>query len=307
LCVQRDILAAIAYFDIFNYPVTQAEIHLFLREPAAHSIVSAALGDLQREGWIYSLGDCYSLQDDFGLLHRRRLGNVKAREMLHKADRIAAFLSAFPFVRGVAVSGSLSKNYADEASDIDFFIITASGRLWLARSILHCFKKFTFLFHKQHLFCMNYFVDEAGLKIREQNLYTATEVVTLIPLRGIKAFHDFYKENLWTRDFLPNHTMKISYVEPAKSPFHKKIAEIVLSNPLGNLLDYLLMKLTAFRWLEKTRKKKRNRRGIVMGMDASRHYAKPDPENFQKKLIQVYEQKIFNLFRRFESRVKSIY
>jgi hypothetical protein len=34
---------------------------------------------------------------------------------------------------------------------------------------------------------MNYFVDEADLDIKEKNIYTATELFTLIPLAGMEA------------------------------------------------------------------------------------------------------------------------
>lgn len=303
----HDILAALSYFDLFDYPLTQAEIFQFLRTPLSHSAYVHELDGLVREGWVFCYDDCYSLQDDPALAVRRRKGNAAARKMMSHAYRAASLLSAFPFVRGVAVSGSLSKNYADERSDIDFFIITAKNRLWLARTFMHCFKKLTFLAGKQDWFCMNYYVDESMLEIREKNIYTATEVATLLPLRGIGAFQHFFARNKWSRDYLPNHMLRVSYVEELKNPFSKKIAEIVLNNPLGNLLDYLLMKLTARRWARKTKERKKNRRGVIMSLDANRHFAKPHPDNFQKKLIQVYEQKIVHLFRRYESRAKSIY
>jgi predicted nucleotidyltransferase len=47
---------------------------------------------------------------------------------IKKAKAVAKFLSWFPYIRGIAISGSLSKNFADENSDLDFFIITAANR-----------------------------------------------------------------------------------------------------------------------------------------------------------------------------------
>ena len=291
LCVKQDILATLSYFDIFDYPLTQTEVFQFLGNSHSHKEFTDALHDLCAETWIYRLDEFYSLQNHHPLARRRKEGNIRAREMLKTAEKIAGFLSRFPFVRGVAVSGSLSKNFADEDSDIDFFIITAKNRLWLARTFMHCFKKLTFLFRKQEWFCMNYYIDEEMLQIKEKNLYTATEVATLLPLRGINAFKNFYAQNTWSREYLPNHLLRVSYVDEIKKPFIKKLAEFFLNNPLGTLFDHLLMKLTAHRWLQKTRKLKLNKRGIVMGMDASKHYSKPNPECFQKKLLQAYEKK----------------
>jgi hypothetical protein len=65
------------------------------------------------------------------------------------------------------------------------FITTAKNRLWIARTLMHGLKKLTFLFNKQHYFCMNYYVDEVQqLQIREKNIYTAIEVATLMPSTG---------------------------------------------------------------------------------------------------------------------------
>ena len=307
MCVKQDILATLSYFDIFDYPLTQTEIFQFLRHTHPQTEFSGALQDLCMENWIYKLDEFYSLKDNYALVTRRKEGNARARTMLKTAEKIANFLSGFPFVRGVAISGSLSKNFADKDSDIDFFIITSKNKLWVARTIMHCFKKLTFLVKKQEWFCMNYYIDEGMFQIKEKNIFTATEVATLLPLRGISAFREFYANNKWSRHYLPNHVLRVSYMNETKNSFLKKTIEFLLGNPLGNLLDRFFMKLTRYRWAQKTKNRKLNKRGIVMGMDVSRHYAKPDPESFQKKLVETYEKRIFNLFLRYESKAKSIY
>jgi predicted nucleotidyltransferase len=307
LCVKQDILATLSYFDIFDYPLTQTEIFQFLGHVHSQKDFAAGMQELCIESWVYKLDDFYSLQDNYSLVIRRKEGNARARTMLKTAEKIAGFLSRFPFVKGVAVSGSLSKNFADKDSDIDFFIITSKNKLWLARTFMHCFKKLTFLVKKQEWFCMNYYIDEEMLQIKEKNLFTATEVATLLPLRGINSFREFYVSNKWSRNYLPNHILRVCHIDELKNSFLKKTIEVIFSNPLGNLLDFLLMKYTAYRWSRKTKNLKLNKRGIVMSMDISRHYAKPHPDNFQKNLMQAYEKKIFNLFLRYESKAKSIY
>ena len=61
------------------------------------------------------------------------------------------------------------------------------------------------------------------------------------------------------------------------------------------------MKITAGRWLKKTHLKKLNSHGIVMGMDTGKHYAKPEPKNFQSKLLARYENKVAQLLREYEN------
>ncbi|MGZ3945581.1 MAG: hypothetical protein ACXVJB_11605, partial [Mucilaginibacter sp.] len=202
--------------------------------------------------------------------------------------------------RGIAISGSLSKNFADDDSDIDLFIVTAKNRLWIARTIMHCFKKLTFLIKKEHYFCMNYYIDEEDLQIHEKNIYTATEVATLMPLHGDAVFEQFYTANCWTRSYLPNKCLRLATAKPVKSSFVKRLVEILFDNRLGNTIDKWLMNITKRRWVAKMQMKKKNSRGIIMAMDAGKHYAKPDPFNFQYKLISSYQKRVEQILERSE-------
>jgi hypothetical protein len=139
---------------------------------------------------------------------------------------------------------------------------------------------------------MNYYIDEEQLEIVEKTIYTAIEIVTLIPLQGDSIIEKFYAENAWTRKYLPNKIMRLSSAKPVKSSFFKALFESLLNNPIGNALDNLLMKITAGRWQKKTQQKKRNAKGSIMAMDVSKHFAKPDPRNFQSNLLKQYEDKI---------------
>ncbi len=59
------------------------------------------------------------LKNEPFLVERREKGNTKAAEMIAIARKVGDLLIRFPYVRGIAISGSLSKNFADDDSDID--------------------------------------------------------------------------------------------------------------------------------------------------------------------------------------------
>jgi predicted nucleotidyltransferase len=289
---KENILATLAYFDIFKYPLTGGEIFLFLKNKYDQADFEHALKYLVASQSVYQFSNFYTLKNDYSLIARRYNGNKKAAEMIKIAATVGDMLIKFPYVRGIAISGSLSKNFADENSDIDLFIITAKNRLWIARSLMHAFKKLTFLVNKQDYFCMNYYIDEAQLEIKEKTIYTAIEVVTLIPLQGDTIIEQFYAANSWTRTYLPNKIMRISSAKPVKPSLFKNLFEKTFNNPVGNSIDNLLMKITAGRWGKKTSQKKLNSKGTIMSMDADKHYCKPDPRNFQARLLDQYESKI---------------
>lgn len=289
---KENILATLAYFDLFKYPLTSGEIYLFLKSKHHQADFELALRYLVAHRSVYQFGNLYSLKNDHSLTTRRYNGNQKAAELIKIAHKIGDWLIRFPYVRGIAISGSLSKNYADEHSDIDLFIITAKNRLWIARTLMHAFKKLTFLVNKQDYFCMNYYIDEAQLEIREKTIYTAVEVVTLIPLQGDTVMERFYAANSWTRQYLPNKIMRISSAKPLKPSIFKSVFERLFNNFIGDVIDTLLMNITSACWIKKTEQKKLNAKGAVMAMDTGKHYAKPDPKNFQARLLAQYEKRI---------------
>jgi hypothetical protein len=299
--IKENIIATLAYFDLFNYPLTRAEVFLFLKKKYDFDFFDNALKCLLKDEVIYQFDNLYCLKNDHYLIARRKKGNKKAGELIKIAEKVGSILIKFPFVRGIAISGSLSKNFADEQSDIDLFIVTAKNRLWLARTIMHCFKKLTFLVNKQHYFCMNYYIDEQRLEIAEKNIYTAIEIATLIPLQGDITFEKFYAANSWTRNFLPNKNMRIASAKPIKTSVLKTLFEWLLNNSAGNAIDNLLMKITAARWSKKTLHKKLNNHGLILGMLTSKHFAKPDPKNFQSNLLIRYERKVSETLRGYEN------
>jgi hypothetical protein len=55
------------------------------------------------------------------------------------------------------------------------------------------------------------------------------------------------------------------------------------------------MKITVRRWQKKTESKKRNKRGIILGLDAGTHYCKPNPKYFQQKVVSQFNLKMEQL------------
>lgn len=295
--IEENIIATLAYFDLFSYPLNRGEIYLFLPVKCDMNVFNHSLNSLVNDRHIYRFEKFYSLKDDVYLVQRRIKGNKKAAELMQTAQKVCNTLIKFPYVRGIGVSGSLSKNFADEDSDIDLFIITAKNRLWVARTLMHMLKKLAYLAGKEHYFCMNYYIDEQTLLINEQNIYTATEVVTLIPLQGDVAFVDFFTANAWSRQFLPNNIMRLSTAKTASKSRFKTFVESLLNNRFGNWLDDQLWHISANRWSKKTISKQRNNKGQVMVMNTGKHFAKPDPGDFQANLMSRYKLKMEGLLK----------
>ena len=277
------ILHTLAYFDVFNYPLNCDEIREFLPRRCPEHIFLESLRLLLEEGSIHFFESYYSLHPNPLLLHRRRMGNRRADKMLGAARRTGRFLYRFPFVKAVGISGSLSKHYADEKADFDFFIITAANRHWIARTLMHLFKKLTYLAGMQHRFCMNYYIDEKALLIPDQNVFTAVEMKTLLPVGGAGMMHRFFQLNDWTNDFLPQKKFRLQEGQEVKTGFFKRLGQRLFG---FDGLNRYLYRLTAARWKQKELRGAKNEKGICMGLIAGEHFAKADPGGFQELVLR---------------------
>jgi len=293
--IRQNILQTLAYFDVFNYPLTNEEVRRFLPEKCNQLVVNEILYQLIKEDIIYKLNNFYSLQNQPQLAEIRLAGNKRAIKLLKIARRAAKILSWFPFVQSIAVSGSLSKNFADEKADIDFFIITSANRLWIARTFMHVFKKLTFLAGKQNWFCMNYYIDEMKMEIAEKNIFTAMEIVTLMPMQGINCFKKFIEANSWTHNYFREQIITNEKNGEIKKVVFRKCLEKIFNSSLGISIERRLMRVTDERWKKKTHQGKVNDHGRRLAMITNPHFSKPDPAIFQSKVLRKYQHKVKRL------------
>ncbi|HEY0434469.1 MAG TPA: hypothetical protein VGC95_11380 [Chitinophagaceae bacterium] len=289
---ESTVLKALAYFDLFDYPLTREEIRCFAEIELSNEELDAALIRLLFANAITRMDRFFSLRNDHALVQRRINGNQRAQDVLPKALRAGRFLYRFPFVKAVGISGSLSKQFADEKADFDFFIITRRNRLWIARTMLHLFKKLTYLAGRQHQFCMNYFVDEAALLIEEQNLYSAIEIATLIPVAGAPAFDRFFQLNSWIHKWLPAAKMPNDEWSKDREHSMKRRVENAVEMLPADGLDDRLLQLTTDRWKRKERIGARNVKGNRMNLITGKHFSKSDPDSFQSRLMSLYQSRL---------------
>ncbi|WAC03765.1 nucleotidyltransferase domain-containing protein [Lacinutrix neustonica] len=195
-------LKPILYYSIFNYPLTKEEIFLY-SQSQNRDIIENEIKTLESINVLKEHKGFYIYNNDTAIAERRLISNRKAMQIMPKALKRAQFISKFPYVKSVSISGALSKGSYDNDGDIDFFIITKPNRLWIARTSLILYKKI-FLLNSKKYFCVNYFISTNHPEISEKNLFTATELATLIPVTGKKTYTAFLEKNSWAKKHFPN-------------------------------------------------------------------------------------------------------
>lgn len=243
------IVKTLLYFNIFNHPLLASEIVEFSTiEHDELSNVQHHLDELVEKGLIYKIGKFYAITDKALYVDRRIKGNEQAAIYLKRAKIVSRVISWFPYVRGVMISGSLSKGYMDKGSDIDYFIVTEQSRLWVCRSILALFRK-VMVGALRKYFCINYFVSTATLNIPDKNLFTATEIVSVYPTYGQLAYYKLQQENSWVKEYFPNKKTNEITINNSTYPFSIKAAvEFLLNGKMGEKLDAYLFSLMLKRW-----------------------------------------------------------
>ncbi len=286
---QISIIKTLIYFDVFSYPVTFMELKDFMQTPIQdEELLIEDLMQLLKKQLIFSIDDYYTLKNDKKLVIRRLAGNKQAEKHVHKAFKNAKLIGSFPYVRGVGISGSLSKGYMDESGDVDFFIITEPERLWIARTLLILYKKI-FLLNSRKYFCVNYFIDTNHLEIQDKNIFTATEILTLIPAYNHNVFKCFIEKNSWAQKHLPNKLPVITNIENASNHFIKSKVEQLLNNKPGSYIDSLFMKLTLKKWKRKF--KHIEETDFELAMRTRKYVSKHHPQGFQQKVLLAIEKK----------------
>jgi hypothetical protein len=284
------VLHTMMYFDVFRHPLTTDEIRRNCQwRGCTLSETAAALEDLQQKGFVAEEEGYWFIRGKNNLVQLRREREERAAHFLRKAKKYASFISGFPFVRGVYISGSLSKGTMDPNGDIDYFIITAPRRLWVARSLLVLFKKI-FLLNSRKYFCVNYFIDTEQLAIPDRNLFVATEINFIRPMSNGTLYSDFMRSNHWVELFYPNSVKHAADKIPEpRNGRMKRTLEKILQGNLGEWLDDRLLRITLNRWKKKF--------PYVAGQDfevdfrSRRHVSKHHPQGFQRRVSTELERR----------------
>jgi hypothetical protein len=289
---QMAILSAIHYFDIFNYPLKAEEIWRNSQFNDSLDTLILELQNLIKANYLKQIDDYYVLtiknRDCITLRHK----NEKGIEFIKpKVIQYSCFISKFPFVEAIGLSGSYSKGVYGEKDDIDYFIITKQNRLWLCRSLLRAYKKFFQKKTNKKYLCMNYFVENTNLEVPDKNIFVATEIKTLVPAYNHSIYLDFMKANEWSNTFLPNYTNQSSALIESKSVYWLKVLlEKVLNGKLG---DYLENKLFVF--MEKRRKrlfKQFNETEFDLNMRTTKQVEKHHPKGTQQMVLSNLKERL---------------
>lgn len=234
----RSISHTLAYADVFDYPLTAQEVYRYL--PAANVSFEEILTALHDERFFVRVREYFCLPGREEIAETRERRTAIAARFWPRAIRYGRIIASLPFVRMVAVTGSLAVNNTDEGTDVDYMIVTAPDHLWTCRALALLVARFARL--EGVCLCPNYLVTTNALVLKERSLYVAHELVQMIPISGMNMYSKLRRLNDWTEEYLPNATGAPESPRGVKQAKKRTFIQILLE---------ILFRLPVFRWLEK--------------------------------------------------------
>lgn len=224
--IAHSIIQTLAWFDLFDYPLTAEELYRWLWQPQSNTshqyfltqIIPPLVGEpacpVGRGGGRIQVKRGY-----YFLLGREAIVSVRQKKIpliekkLQIARRAAKKMRWVPFARAVFVANTVAAGTAEAESDIDVLVIVKRGRLYLTRLLVTLLLQiFRLRRTKQRVanrVCLCFYLtdeslDLSAIRLGEPDIYLAYWLAQLIPLYDpAHLHHELMKKNQWARAYLP--------------------------------------------------------------------------------------------------------
>ncbi len=218
------IIRTLAYYDLFDLPLTGEELWRWLFPPEGMTVnlrslqeLEAAVETIVQAGRVERHGGYLTLPGRGAIVAVRAARLLANRKKWKRAGSTARFLELVPFVRMIAVVNSLAIDNARPDSDIDLLIVTAPGHLWITRLIVTGIV--SLLGYRRsggrratnvaNRVCLSFYVttdalDFAPLKRQADDPHFAFWTAQAVPLIDDRMYENYRTANGWITKLLPH-------------------------------------------------------------------------------------------------------
>lgn len=219
----KQILLTLGYSAQFRQPLTTAWLWRRLLLAGSPTQFQNVLIQLWRLGLVEAIG-AESGSADSAI--RWQLACLPASSLVskqaalidkdHQLAQVVAFVRWLPFVKALAVTGSVAAGSVRSQDDLDLMVIAAKNRLWLVRPLILLYawsrgKRRSWHREEPGSWCFNLWLDESNLALQRdrQNLYSAFELcqarfVYDAGVGELSLRRRMLRANYWVKCLLPN-------------------------------------------------------------------------------------------------------
>ena len=271
--LDRAVVSTVAYGDVFDYPLRLSEVHRYLH--GVRATVDATAHALERcvaDGVVVYRDGYYTLPARGDLVNTRQSRAERAAAFWPAAIRYGQIIAGMPFVRMVAVTGSLAWENVPPSADIDYVVVAEPDHLWKCRWLLAVLRRVARL--EGINLCPNCMVTKRALTVWDRDLYVAYELAAMRPIAGLGMYRRLRRANPWAAAFLPNAQAElrppdvaVPEVSGVTQRFLTKLSglgEEMLRTRFGAMLEGLEMQYR-IRKIMKFRARRMLHEGIALG------------------------------------------
>jgi hypothetical protein len=228
------IARSVLYAALFDYPLTLAQLRQTLIE--SEQTPSQILAVYDRSEALRAIvdhrGGLFFPRGRDDLIAERRRRTSRSRAFLRRHQALLACICAMPYVRMVALSGSIAHLNLDHDGDLDLFIVTRGRRAWSVTVAVVLLSK---IMGSRRVVCANYTVADSRLAFEQEDLFTASQIIHLRPLIGADVYRLLLARNPFVHRFYPNFheaaSDSLALRQPALLRHAKAAIEAVLMGP----------------------------------------------------------------------------
>jgi hypothetical protein len=223
---RNSILTTLAYFDVFDYPLTFLELGRYLYTENTENLEDTEIAKQLQPQHHKGAGQAFECKEGYCFLSGReelvakRQANIWLVERkMKKAIKGIKKIARVPFVRAVFVCNTVSGIGIEDGSDIDVLIIVKKGRIFLARAIATFYLSLLNLRRTRrkikNKICLSFYLADDNLNLSgiafEKDIYLMYWLAQLIPVYDPdNLFLSLQKANTWVNKFLPNAFQKFN-------------------------------------------------------------------------------------------------
>lgn len=214
LQLKESILKTIVFYDLFDCPLTPFEIWSYCGIKCGLADVMEALDDIRH---LEEKSGFYFLRGREEIVAVRLRNYNYANRKFKRALRVARLFKLIPWIRMIAVGNQMGANNLRDESDIDFFIITETKRIWITRWFCAGIAKILKLRpqpnKKRDTICLSFYITSEDMDTRQlmlkdgvcHDIYYINWLANLVPIYDKDdTYGAFIKANSWLSDYLPN-------------------------------------------------------------------------------------------------------
>ncbi len=244
------IIKTLSYTGVFGFPLSLYQINHFLISNNRFTFkkIKKETEKLKEYGIVRKTKGRYILKGikNCDVDKRKKISD----EIISKNKAVIKILSKIPWIKMIAITGSVANQNATKDADIDLLFITEKNRLWVTRGFVFLILKTLGKLPKDHSkreICPNIFIDQGKLSWakKNRNLYIAQNIISIQPfIWRDNVYFDFMKANSWIKKYYKNFLINLPKENNKKPKIKNRVMRFIESIAKKSEIYYMKNSIT---------------------------------------------------------------